>query len=252
MTSSALNELDKAAREFEVARLECDQELVARGDVDHRDRHSIGAIGSDIVDAALFVIPNAVRAAIEATSEQIERIQLGVWPSEESGESGAGVGDGAERVPAEAARKESANFKLAIKLVYFLIRSFQDATYRATFQVLEGKKPKKAKSASMMRVLGAGDPVREMLGEFMTEYEAWFLGWRAIRDRIKTGQGTGTLGAHPGSPPDDIGINLNLVTEDAGIEINLSKGTRVSDVTKAIEMSTKLVQRLTEAARSQN
>jgi hypothetical protein len=88
-----------------------------------------------------------------------------------------------------------------------------------------------------------------MLGDSADEYLKWFVGWRAIRNRIKFGQGVSLIGPYvPGSPKDDIGINLVRVTSDGGIETNLSLGTRVSQVTTAVRMSGLVVSRLIDAA----
>lgn len=242
---SAVADLGDAACKFEVARIECDGLLRALPRVDPRDRHSFGVIGSDIVEACLFVIPYGVQTFLEGMEAGIRDLQSGRWPLATLTEQG--------RIPAEAPRSRSAHFRIALKSVYFLIRSFQDAAYRVAFQVVEGRKARKEASASMTSVLKEDDPVRAMLGEFIQEYEGWFRGWRAIRDRIKIGQPASTLGSYvPGSPPDDIGVNFNLVNEEGGTITDLSKGTRVSDVTRAVSVSTKLVGKLTQAARTAN
>jgi hypothetical protein len=245
----AIEDLVNSAQEFESTRMKCDQLLVNLLSVDHRDRHSLGAISADIVDACLFVLPAATSRVLQASKVVIGDLRAGKHSSQAIPELGEGVK--AARVPAATARSENAQFRLAIKSLYFLIRSFQDAFYRVAYQVLEGKKAKKEASASMKSVLKEGDPVRAMLGEFAAEYEVWFKGWRSIRDRIKLGQGAAVLGSYvPGAPPDDFGINLSQVTPEGGLFTDLSKGTRLSDVTEALVKITKLVTLLSEAARS--
>lgn len=245
----AIEELIQAAQKFESALATCDRVLSLLPEIDDRDRHALGAIGVDIVDTCVFVLPQAARSSIEATKAEIADLMAGKFPTEDVPELGPGIKVG--RLSGGRARSENAPFRLAMKSSYFLIRSFQDAVYRLGHHVLVGRKAKKESSASMSRALRDEDPVRVMLGEFADEYLAWFKGWRVIRDRIKMGQGASYLGSFvPGAPPDDIGINLVRVTDEGGIETDLSKGTRISDIARALSVTTKLISLLSDAART--
>jgi hypothetical protein len=115
------------------------------------------------------------------------------------------------------------------------VRSVHDGLYRVAYEVSEGHPPRKPQRASMTRALKPADPVRALLGTDAEDYFKWFEGWRNLRNTIKTGRPSGVIGPpSPTASPDDIGINLASVSEDGALEVDLSRGTRVSDITRAI------------------
>lgn len=102
----------------------------------------------------------------------------------------------------------------------------------------------------MSAALGkSSNPVRLLLGDFADEYFVWFEGWRNIRNSVKSGRSASIVGPAFGSPPDDYGISLNDVDGNGGLIVNCSVGTRISDVTAAIDMSTRIAEILTAAAK---
>ena len=228
--------------------------------LDIRDRHALGALASDVIDSCRFAIPEAVRAAIQSFDEEIEAIKRGEALSIIE-LSHVEEGMKAARIRSSTPNRSSALMRLAFKSNYFFIRAFQDAAYRVAFQLLQRKKAPGGLSASMEsalkpnapqpELLADAEPVARLLGESSQEYLEWFGGWRAVRNRIKFGRGASIIGSFvPGAPEDDIGINLVRVSDEGGIETDLSRATRVSQITRAVEMSTLLASRLAESAQS--
>jgi hypothetical protein len=267
----ALDDLRSAASRLDVARQELDSALSALG-FRNEERQAVGALGADVVSCALYLLPHAtIEAHAAATRESaitmpsMDKVRA-VYEREREDVLGM-LAELAAAEPSEietyfrssqaaydAGRGSKARLLLSFKSAYFLIRALQDGLYRVGLGLTEGGLSENVRRASMSTAANSATKDREhslssILGEFGNEYFTWFRTWRALRDSIKFGRPDALLGPIPGMQSDDYGISLVLVDEHGGIEVDLSRGTRISDVARALEMTTGLVERLTEAAR---
>lgn len=268
----ALDDLRVAADGLIEARLRLDDALIAVG-FRHQERSAVGALGADVVACAQHLLPMAVVDAHAAAMREIailapraskisdiherNRENTAHLRTELAAEDPAEVASYFQSLKDahDAAIGPNARLLLSFKTAYFMVRALQDALYRVGLEVVEGSRSEYFRRASMNKAASSAHedkkhPLRSLLGEFGDDYFRWFTAWRALRDSIKLGRQDGLLGPRPGGPNDDYGINLARVDEHGGIEIDLSRGTRISDVARALEMTTGLMIRITDAARA--
>jgi len=265
---AALDDLQEAAGRLEAVRIELDTALAAIN-FRQRERDALGALGAGVVTCAQHQLPQAViddhnagvatflttapqsavmlqaseqnpgdpMAALEALSQSFSQ--------EEIERSLAAMG-----ASIEASRGPHARLLLAFQSMLYSVRALQDSFYRVGLVLADWKGQPYAPRASMSSAIGKpANPVRLLLGDFADEYLSWFEGWRNIRNSVKSGRSASIVGPAFGSPPDDYGISLDDVDGNGGLIVNVSAGTRISDVTTAINMSTRVAEILTTAAK---
>jgi hypothetical protein len=149
----------------------------------------------------------------------------------------------------EASRGPHARLLLAFQNILFMVRALQDSFYRVGL-ALAARTPQKVEPSGSMSSAAkkSTNPVHVFLGDLAGDYFPWFAGWRNIRNRVKSGSSASIVGPW-GGPPDDYGISLNRVDGNGGLVIDGSAATRISDVTVAIDMSTRVVERLATEAK---
>jgi hypothetical protein len=244
---AAISELEGAAHELNRVRLALMGELTGR--VGYPEAAALGALLADAVDAGLYGVPPAVRDQLPSIHLEIDTVPLSLleaalltgpqaevpggvivafFEEVERARTAAGLDDGPR-----------ARLGLAFKSAYFLVRSLQDGLYRVGYEVVTGRPPRRAKYASMVRALDdENDPVRQAMGDFSDKYMPWFKGWRHLRNSLKTGRPAGIVGpSGPGGDQEDIGVTFATVTEEGVHRVDLARATRVSDVTRALEMT---------------
>lgn len=132
--------------------------------------------------------------------------------------------------------------KVAYKALFYFVRAYQDALYKALFQVEAGRRPRKY--ASMTNAIDENkenyrthDAVGSVLAYAYPEYLGWFLYWRNKRNAVKVGAGFSITGGTEG-----IGITFETVTENGGTMTDLSgaQSVGIADAAQAIETSARL------------
>ncbi len=158
--------------------------------------------------------------------------------------------------------------KAMYKALYFPLRAYQDAIYRVILQI---KGQKSGQKSSMIDAIHkptekfkTTNHVGKVLNDACPEYAGWFVDFRNKRNNIKEGI---NLSLH--TPADDIGIgfntfdfiylkNNNVVSkedeyDEKVLAIRFSftneKVLRLSDVTKSLTMSSRVVDIALEQAR---
>jgi hypothetical protein len=245
----AIDDLLAAAAELDSVRLALATQLGRR--IRPIEAAALGTLLADVVATAQYQLPVAVREELTRVDEEIETIPLEHLrtallqnPPTEAEDAVVRFLVEYERLRREAGFDEGprARLVLAFKSTYFLVRALQDGLYRVVFELVQGARPPAGPNASMRRAAdNEHDPVRVAIGAFGCDYFVWFAGWRSFRNSIKYGRPAGIVGpASPSDDKEDIGINFASVSDEGALHVDLSRATRVSDVTRAITTTTAL------------
>lgn len=244
---SALRELELAVAELAKVGAELDSALLETRIVGHDERMHFGTLLHTVATVCTRAIPDAVRAQVRRDAEVAlaSRHLLGQVVTVDAGT--------ARREESAASDKTDSPDALvmAFRSAIYEVRALQDALYRIAYAVATGHAPKRGQTA--LSITKNEDLVRVLLGEHSEEYSSWLIGWRVLRDGVKRGRGLSIVG--PGSPaaaPDDYGLSLTDTSIGGGVVVDCSRGTRVSDISRAIRLTQTVIELIAAEARYGN
>jgi hypothetical protein len=248
---ATVGHLDVAVDAFDWATLQLGDGLAGM-DAPMRVRAPIGDLAADVSEACRYILRPAVLETLGEWTRDSARLSRAWQPIQEALAAGVDLpGEEWARISEEQSERErllevtrgvppssggsypasSRRLRVAFKSVYFFVRAYQDALYRAALFVVDGEVA--GGGARMARALRPDSSVGAYLQSAAPGYLTWFAEWRDQRNRVKDGVNFSTF-----IQGNDLGISFSTYTSEGGISTDASSGVGALDVAAALAAAT--------------